>query len=448
MDESTIEVDSLDLEGRGVGRREGKVVFVAGALPGERVVARALRSKPSYETAVMSRVLRASAQRVRPRCPHFGTHAGACGGCSMQHLDARAQLAIKQRALEDTLWHIGRLRPEMMPPLAGPAWGYRQRARLAVRDVEKKGGVLVGFHERSSSFVADLRECHVLPPHVSRLLIPLRELVASLSLRRRLPQIEVAVSVDNGAPQTVLVLRVLQAPTDADRARLREFARQYDVVLWLQPGGPDTAAPIDPAENASLRLSLPEYQISLPFGPTDFTQVNHAVNQVLVRRVATLLAPAPESRVVDFFCGLGNFTLALARCAQHVVGIEGSARLVERARRAAAANGLADRASFEQRNLVELNRDDWQDLMSRHGYADGVLLDPPREGALAIARVLSQDTMRPRRLVYVSCNPATLARDCAILVHEGGWHFKAAGVVDMFPHTSHVESIALLAPTA
>ncbi len=448
VDEFTIEVDSLDLEGRGVGRREGKVVFVAGALPGERVAARALRSKPSYETAVVSRVLRTSAQRVQPRCPHFGIHAGACGGCSMQHLDARAQLAIKQRALEDTLWHIGRLRPEMMlRPLAGPAWGYRQRARLAVRDVEKKGGVLVGFHERASSFVADLRECHVLPPHVSRLLIPLRELVASLSLRRRLPQIEVAVSADNGSPQTVLVMRVLHAPTDADRARLREFARQYGVALWLQPGGPDTAAPIDSEETVSLRLSLPEYQISLPFGPTDFTQVNHAVNQVLIRRVATLLAPAPESRVVDFFCGLGNFTLPLARCAHHVVGIEGSAQLVERARRAAAANGLAGRASFEQRDLVELNRDDWQDLMSRHGHADGVLLDPPREGALAVARVLSQDALRPRRLVYVSCNPATLARDCAILVHEGGWHFKAAGVVDMFPHTSHVESIALLAQT-
>ncbi len=446
-----VAVESLDQEGRGVGHRDGKAVFVEGALPGELATYERLRNKPSYETGRGVSIARESSLRTQPRCPHFGLGPGACGGCSMQHVDARAQVAIKQRVLEDSLWHIGRLRPaRMLRPLAGPAWGYRHRARLTARYVEKKGGVLVGFHERASSYVADMRECHVLPPAVSALLLPLRALVESLSLRERLPQIELAVAdgaAGRDALQIVLVLRVLQPPTEADLAALRAFARQRGVELWLQPGGPQTVVPLDDTQPATLALRLPEFGVELPFLPTDFTQVNHRVNQALVSRALRLLAPQPDERVIDFFCGLGNFTLPLATCAAHVTGFEGSAALVERARAAAALNGLAARTSFDARNLFEWTAEDWQQAWA-NGPIAKVLIDPPREGALAIARVLAASADRPRRVVYVSCNPATLARDCAVLVHEGQWQLAAAGVINMFPHTSHVESIAVLEPVA
>jgi 23S rRNA (uracil1939-C5)-methyltransferase len=438
-----VEVDSLELEGRGVARREGKVVFVEGALPRERVRVERLRAKPTYETARTVAVLRASSQRVAPRCPHFGLHAGACGGCSMQHIGVRAQVAIKQRALEDSLWHIGRLRAErILRPIVGPAWRYRHRARLAVRDVPKKGGVLVGFHERASSYVADMRECHVLPERVSALLLPLRELVTGLTLRKRLPQIELAVAGDT----VVLVLRVLQPPTQDDLERMRRFASAHDVALWLQPGGPETAHPIDAAGGASLRLELPEFGVVLPFAPTDFTQVNHRINEVLVRRAVRLLDPEPGDRVLDLFSGLGNFTLPLAKRCARVLGVEGSATLVRRARAAAAENRLQDRVDFETGDLFAWTADDWGRCEAKLGRVDRVLIDPPREGALAVARALAAAEHKPRRAVYVSCNPATLARDCAVLVHDGGWKLGAAGVVNMFPHTAHVESIAVLEP--
>lgn len=446
-----VTVESLDQEGRGVGHRDGKAVFVEGALPGELATYERLRNKPSYETGRAVSIACESVLRTVPRCPHFGLGPGACGGCSMQHIDARAQVAIKQRVLEDGLWHIGRLRPErVLRALAGPAWGYRYRARMTVRYVEKKGGVLVGFHERASSYVADMRECHVLPAAVSALLLPLRALVESLSLRERLPQIELAVAdgaTSDAALQIVLVLRVLQPPTDADLALLRAFARQHGVELWLQPGGPHTVVPLDDTQPSALTLRLPESGVELPFLPTDFTQVNHSVNQALVSRALRLLAPGPDERVVDFFCGLGNFTLPLARRAAHVTGYEGAKALVERAQAAASANGLAARTVFHARNLFEWTAEDWQQAWSA-GPIDKVLVDPPREGALAIARVLADAADRPRRVVYVSCNPATLARDCAVLVHEGGWQLRAAGVVNMFPHTSHVESVAVLEPGA
>jgi 23S rRNA (uracil1939-C5)-methyltransferase len=444
MSESyVVEVDSLDLEGRGVARREGKVVFIEGALPRERVCVERLRAKPSYESARTVAVLRQSSQRVAPRCPHFGLHAGACGGCSMQHVEARAQVAIKQRVLEDSLWHIGKLRAErILRPIVGPAWHYRHRARLAVRDVEKKGGVLVGFHERASSYVADMRECHVLPERVGALLVPLRELVAGLSLRKRLPQIELAVAGD----AVVLVLRVLQPPTKDDLERLRRFAEAHAVALWLQAGGPETAQPMDPATVPALRLELPEFGVALPFAPTDFTQVNHRINEVLVRCAVRSLDPGPADRVLDFFSGLGNFTLPLATRAARVLGIDGSAALVQRARVAAAGNGLADRADFQAGDLFAWTADDWRLCEAKLGRIDRVLIDPPREGALAVARTLAGAERKPLRAVYVSCNPATVARDCAVLVHEGGWKLRAAGVVNMFPHTAHVESIAVLEP--
>ena len=444
-----VAIESLDQEGRGVGHREGKVVFVEGALPGEQVSYERRRNKASYETGRVVEVALHSALRTAPRCPHFGLQPGACGGCSMQHIESRAQIAIKQRVLEDSLWHIGRIRPErVLRPIGGPAWRYRYRARLSVRDVVKKGGVLVGFHERASSFVADMDSCEVLPSRVSRLLVPLRRLVESLSLRDRLPQIELAAADVSDGQQIVLVLRVLREPTADDRRLLASFAQGEAVELWLQSGGPETATPLIADQPSRLELVLQEYGVVLPFFPTDFTQVNHQGNAALVGRALRLLAPDANEKVVDFFCGLGNFTLPIATRAKHVHGVEGSELLLGRARAAAARNGLASRVSFEARNLFDWGADDWRRVVDGRDGIDKVLIDPPREGALAIARVLAAATHRPRRVVYVSCNPGSLARDCAVLVHDGGWALRAAGIVNMFPQTSHVESIAVLEPPA
>ena len=434
-----LRIESLDLEANGVARSEGKVTFVRGALPGETVRARVVRRKPRFDVAEVEAIERESPLRVAPRCAHFGT----CGGCSMQHVEPRAQVSIKQRALEDTLWHVGRVRAEtLLPPIVGPAYGYRYRARLSVRHVPKKGGVLVGFHERGSSYVADMRECHVLPPPVAALLLPLRELVAGLSIRDRMPQVEVA----QGETVLALVLRVLEPPTGDDLALLRAFGARHGVELWLQPKGPDSIELLctpGGGTDSSLHYALPEFGVAMPFRPTDFTQVNHAINATLVGRAVRLLDAQPGERVADLFCGLGNFSLPLATRAREVVGVEGSATLVRRAQDNARANGLDARAAFRVANLFELTAADWSAL----GPFDRVLVDPPREGALAVEQVLSAPgTPRPRRVVYVSCNPATLARDAAVLVHEGGWTLRQAGVVNMFPHTSHVESMAVLEP--
>ena len=441
-------VESLDQEGRGVAHREGKAVFIEGALPGETVVYEVLRHKARYESGRAIEIAHESALRVVPRCPHAGLHVGACGGCSMQHIDARAQVAMKQRVLEDTLWHVGRVRPQMLlRPVAGPSWRYRHRARLAVRYVAKKNGVLVGFHERASSYVADIHQCEVVPRKISDLLLPLRDLVSSLTLRDRLPQIELAI----GGSTVVLVFRVLQQLTAADGALLRDFGLMHAVGIWLQPAGPASAVPLDDDQPQRLELLLPEFGVALPFLPTDFTQVNHRINEVLVSRVLRLLAPNSTDVVADFFCGLGNFTLPLATRVRKVIGLEGSSFLVERAREAAAHNGLTNRTQFEMRNLFEFTADDWRGLVDRAGAIDKVLIDPPREGALALVQALADTSVppqRPARVVYVSCNPATLARDCNVMVNHGGWVLRAAGVVNMFPHTSHVESIALLEPAA
>ncbi len=430
------------MEARGVGRTvnedgtPGKVIFVEGALPGERVSYQSYRRKPSFEQAELVDVLRESVIRTRPKCEFFGT----CGGCSMQHLDMRAQIAVKQRVLEDNLVHLAKLRPEtVFRPIHGPSWGYRYRARLTVRHVAKKGGVLVGFHERKSSYVADMTRCEVLPPHVSALLVPLRRLVEALSIRERMPQIELAV----GASVTALVLRILEPLSTADEALLRAFADTHDVQFWLQPKGPDTVVPFYPLDR-SLDYTLPEFGVRMPFKPTDFTQVNHPINRVLVGRALRLLAPAAGDRVLDLFCGIGNFTLPLARLAREVVGIEGSEVLTTRALANAEANGVAAHTSFACRNLFEVSAGDIRAL----GHFDKFLIDPPREGALAVSKALAEIAQSgagplPQRIVYVSCNPATLARDAGLLVHEAGYRLKGAGVVNMFPHTSHVESIAL-----
>jgi 23S rRNA (uracil1939-C5)-methyltransferase len=431
--ERMVDIVSLDQEGRGVGRIEGKAVFVEGALPGERAMISTLKRKPTWELARADAILRENSGRVVPRCPHFGI----CGGCSLQHLDAAAQVAAKQRTLEDALWHIARVRAgTLLPPIHGQAWGYRHRARLSVRHVAKKGGVLVGFHERKSSYVADMTSCDVLPPKVSALLPALRRLVGELSIRDRVPQIELAMG-DGAAPACVLVLRILEPLASGDRDVLTAFARAHGVDFWLQTGGPESAAPLVPGA-ARLAYTLPEFGLEFPYAPTEFTQVNPAINRVLVRRAVALLGPQPGERIADFFCGLGNFTLPIARRGATVVGVEGSASLVRRAGELAAANGLAERASFRAANLFEATPESVEAL----GPLDKVLLDPPREGAIALVKALPGDGP-PARIVYVSCAPATLARDTAVLVHDHGYELAAAGVVNMFPHTAHVESIAL-----
>jgi 23S rRNA (uracil1939-C5)-methyltransferase len=425
-----VRVESLDLEGRGVARVAGKVTFIDAALPGESVEIQIWRRKPRFDLANAVRILRASSMRVAPRCPHYER----CGGCSLQHLDPRAQVAIKQRVLEDNLARIGRVQPEIiLPPIHGLAWQYRHRARMSVRLVTRKGGVLVGFHERRTHYVVDMDSCEVLPQRISALIAPLRAALSELTLAARIPQVEIAV----GEERDVLTLRVLDPPSPCDLVRLRAFARQFGIDLYLQPGGPATSQPLDPSTARPLFYRLPEFDVALSFRPTDFTQVNHAVNQILVRRAIALLDPQPGEQVADMFCGLGNFTLPLARRGARVTGLEGSPDLVAQGIENARRNGLAELASFRS---ADLYRDPAEALQSLPRL-DKMLLDPPRDGAAALIQALGAQA--PRRLVYVSCNPATLARDAGVLVSEKGYRFSAAGVVNMFPHTSHVESIAL-----
>ena len=456
-------VQALDMEAHGVARRpDGKVVFIDGALPGEWVLAHVTRRKAQWEAAEVADVLLPSALRVLPRCPHFGLRPGACGGCKMQHLQLEAQVAVKQRALEDNLWRLGKVRPErILRPIVGPAWGYRWRARLAVRHVPKKGTVLIGFHERKSRYIADMTECAVLPPAVSALLRPLRALIGSLQARDSCPQIELAC----GEGVTALVLRHLAPLSDTDVDRLRAFAREHAAVglqWWLQPQGPDSVHRLDADDGTpELAYSLPEFGVRLPFRPTDFTQVNPYINRVLVQRALQWLQAQRHERVIDWFCGLGNFTLPIATQAGVVLGVEGSEALVQRAR----ANWRANRdrgaplapTAFEVRNLFEMTP---QQLVC-DDVADRWLVDPPREGAFALVKALAelhqaqlagsapaltpqgQPWRPPQRIVYVSCNPATLARDAGLLVHQAGYRCVAAGVVNMFPHTAHVESLAV-----
>ncbi len=457
-----LRIDSMDLDAQGIARRaDGKVVFIDGALPGEWVSATVTRRKNQWEAATLTALHRESSLRVVPRCPHFGLHQGACGGCKMQHVEASAQVAIKQRALEDQLWHLGKVRPGVvLPPIEGPAWGYRYRARLSVRYVHKKGEVLIGFHERKSRYVADMRECPVLLPRVGRLLLPLRELIMGLEARESCPQIELA----GGDEVTALVLRHLQPLSDADRQCLHDFGTRHGIQWWLQPKGPDTVHLLDEG-GLELAYALPEFGITMPFKPTDFTQVNPHINRVLVGRALRLLGAQRHERVIDWFCGLGNFTLPIATQAGQVLGVEGSTTLVERARqnlerhRASAPAGQALAVTeFAARNLFDMTTAQ----LVADGTADRWLVDPPREGAFALvkavaalhqARIGAEDAeplppgaeawQPPRRIVYVSCNPATLARDAGLLVHQAGYRCSAAGVVNMFPHTAHVESMAV-----
>jgi 23S rRNA (uracil1939-C5)-methyltransferase len=450
LPEGQLFVESLDIEAQGIAHRpDGKVVFIDGALPFEVVSAQVNRKKNNWEAATLKEIHRESPQRVTPGCPHFGLHEGACGGCKMQHLHASSQVAIKQRVLEDNLWHLGKVKAEMLlRPIEGPAWGYRYRARLSVRHVIKKGVVLIGFHERKSRYVADMKVCKVLPPKVSDMLMPLRELIFGMEARETCPQIELA----SGDEVVALVLRHLEPLSEADLARLRAFGQQHGVQWWLQAKGPDTVKLLDEG-GEPLAYRLPEFGITMPFKPTDFTQVNPEINRVLVARALRLLDAQPRERVIDWFCGLGNFTLPIASMAGEVLGIEGSETLVARSRENLALN-QAGRAKplaptqFVARNLFEMT----PEMLAADGVAHKWLVDPPREGAFALSKALAdlhqQPELRggwtpPRRIVYVSCNPATLARDAGLLVHQAGYRCTAAGVVNMFPHTAHVESMAV-----
>ena len=430
----TAEVVGLTHDGEGIVRT-AKTVFVAGALPGETVSFERTRKHRQHDEGKLLEVLRPAPERVTPRCAHFGV----CGGCALQHLAPEAQLALKEKELRDNLERVAHVEcHDWLPPLRGPVWGYRRRARLGAKYVPKKGKVVVGFRERLAPYVADVAHCDVLADPVGALIQPLGELLGALDIRQHVPQIEVAVA-DNA---TALVLRVLKTPTEQDCAKLRDFAARHALRIYLQPGGLASIAELTldgaPAA-ATLSYALADFGLELEFTPTDFVQVNGAVNRSLVARAVELLRPTAESRVLDLYCGLGNFTLALAKSAAHVVGVEGDAGLVERARRNARRNGLSN-VEF---HAGDLSKPTELPAGWLRGPYTHVLLDPPRLGAapdmlVAIAR------LAPERALYVSCHPGSLARDLGILVHEHGFILESAGVVDMFPHTAHVESIALL----
>lgn len=451
MDVIELDIDAVDGRGQGVASCEGKTYFISDALPGERVAAVIERDKGTHAFGRIHRVVRASAARVTPRCPYFGV----CGGCLLQHIEPRAQVAFKQKVLEESFARVAGLRPaQVLAPVYGPEWNYRFRARLSVRYVPTRGGVLLGFHERKSSYVADIHVCHVMPRVVSRLLTPLHDLIARLSIPDRIPHIQVAVGDDH---TVALVLRHLLPLTPADSRLMQEFSDVFDVQWWLQAGGLETATPLHEGTanqgcdsavdrgsrrvHAPLTYSLPEFGLEMGFRPTDFIQANLTANRTLVSRAVSLMQLTPNDRVLDLFCGVGNFTLPIAATAREVVGVEGSEALLKKARQSATDHGLESHVSLHCADLFQVDCR-W---LEEQGEFDAILLDPPREGARAIAEALATRGRRngPRRIVYVSCNPATLARDTAILVHKGEYRLVSAGVVNMFPHTLHVESISV-----
>ena len=434
---NTIQIDSLDAEGRGVGRLDGKVCFVSNALPREEVIEwKITRNKKNFIEMDALAIKKPASIRVRPHCPHFGV----CGGCSLQHIELSAQVAMKQRVLEDAFSHIGKVKPQkILPAVYGLKTGYRFRARMSVKYVEKKGGVLVGFHEKASPFIADMRECPNLPRHISDLILPLREMINQLSIRDKLPQIEWAV----GASVTIMAFRIMDDLTENDKTILRQFINQYQsdtqpLQLWLQRGKPDTLAPFYPENMPVLSYRLPEFDLEMPYQPTEFTQVNHRVNEVMMRRAMALLEPTAGDKVADMFCGLGNFSLPIARHGAEVLGVEGSEALVNRAKQNAELNGLSHLCSFQAANLFKESELDMQSWQKYNKW----LIDPPRDGAFELLNALSGSLKMPQRIVYVSCKPATLARDAEVLQAKG-YTLMSAGVLNMFAHTAHVESMAL-----
>ena len=423
-------IESVDHEARGVGRNDDKVVFVENALPQEIVGVEIRRRKPSYETGISTYIKSVSPSRIKPRCVNFGV----CGGCSFQHIDSKTQLAIKQRVLEDALDRIGSVRPEqILSPICGPQFNYRTRARLSSRYVIKKEKTLVGFREKGKSYVVDMTSCEILPRHISNLLPELRGLVHSFSIRERVPQIEVACGND----VNVLAFRMLEDPSLEDLGLLKQFGAKHNVVIFIQRGGPATLTQIYPDEAAVLTYSIPDMELTYEFGLSEFTQVNTDINSVLVRRAISMLDLKPTDRVADLFCGLGNFSLAIARSGATVIGLEANQELIDRATNNASRNELSKLCDFKVANLFTEGCPAYRSLKS----IDKLLIDPPRDGAAELIKNIGADG--PKKIVYVSCNPATLARDASTLVHEHGYRLLSAGIVNMFPNTSHVESIAL-----
>ncbi|HEY0180957.1 MAG TPA: 23S rRNA (uracil(1939)-C(5))-methyltransferase RlmD [Dokdonella sp.] len=426
----TTEVDILDLshDGRGVARVDGKTVFVAGALPHERVRIRIVKRNRSFDEARLEELLTRAPERIEPRCEHFGR----CGGCSLQHLPPDAQIAAKQRVLAENFERIGKVAPrEWLPPLRDEPWGYRRKGRLSVKWVEKKGKALVGFREQDPRFVADLSVCHTLLPEVGERLHALGELVSALDARAAIPQIEISA----GDATVALTFRHLAPLGTRDREALIAFGRAHGLAMLLQPGGPDSVTPLWP-DTVELAFRIADADVDIAFRPLDFVQVNAGMNRKMIARALELLDPTPADAVLDLFCGLGNFTLPIARRAGRVTGVEGEAGLVARARENAARNRIGNAEFFAADLAADQRTAPWARARS-----DKLLLDPPRSGAAAVLEYLPQ--AGTRRVVYVSCHPGSLARDAGTLVAKHGFTLVCAGVMDMFPHTAHVESIAL-----
>ena len=424
------EADIVDLahDGRGIARLDGKAVFIDGALPGEHVRFRVLKRRRQMDEAGLVDVLLASPDRVVPRCAHFGI----CGGCSLQHLSAAAQLSAKENQLLENLQRIGNVQPaRVLAPLRSDEWAYRRRARLGIKYVHKKGRVLAGFREREKPYIADIRRCEVLPAPLANLPQELAALAETLTIKEKVPQVELAA----GDEETALVFRVMETPSAADLEKISAFGIERGLQIFLQTGGLDTVRPVR-SDYAPLSYAVDGGNVRIAFGPVDFIQVNRGINVSMVDAAITLLKPAANDAVLDLFCGLGNFTLPLARRAGRVLGVEGDAPLVAKARANAVHNGI-DNAQFAVENLFEPNTfGEW----ARERY-DLVLLDPPRAGAAELLPRMAH--WQPRRVVYISCHPGSLARDAGILVADLGFTLTAAGVMDMFPHTTHVESIAV-----
>jgi len=429
-EEVELAIEGLTHEGRGLASREGKKAFIEGALPGEQVKALITNSRSRYDEGKVEEILTASPQRVEARC----AHAAICGGCSLQHLDGQAQIEFKQATLMEHLQHFGEQKPEtLLDPVTGPSYGYRRKARLGVRYVTKRDEVLVGFREKGSSFITDISQCHVLDERLGDKIPLLREFIMSLDAYRTLPQIEVAI----GDEVVALVFRHMEALSESDLTALTAFAEAQNFHVYLQPGGPDTVHKLWP-ETGDNRLTyrLEEFDLEMRFHPMDFTQVNADINRKVVHLALQYLDVQPDERVLDLFCGLGNFTMPLARSTgAAVVGVEGSEAMVERGFENARHNGLDNVKFF----AADLTQDFEHQPWSAQGF-DKILIDPPRSGALEMVQKIAR--FKAKRIVYVSCNPATLARDAGELALHG-YTLKAAGVLDMFPQTAHVESIAV-----
>lgn len=434
-----ITIEKIDIEGNGIGRIDGKAVFVNGALPDEVVEIEITKRKPNFDKAKLINILKPSDKRVDPLCENFGI----CGGCSLQHIDFETQVMYKQQVLVDNLKHIGNVElHNVLPPLYGREWGYRYRARLSAKYVTKKGGALVGFREKGAPYVVNMDKCHVLPKQVSDLITPLKELINPLSIATRIPQIEVAV----GDSVIVLLFRIMEPLSPEDEVLIKQFTDNYNantselpLQIWVQPSGIETQVLYYPLENTpKLSYSIPSFNITMPYFPSEFTQVNPYINQEMMDLAIKLLAPKENESILDLFCGIGNFTLPIATLANKVMGIEGNNQLVKRALENATLNNLANKTQYKVTNLFKIDSQYFKDL----GKFDKWLIDPPRDGAYEVVQSITKD-IAPNTIVYVSCNPATLARDAGVLVNTHGYKLVSAGVMNMFPHTSHIESIAL-----